>query len=74
MSAYVKKFAPALPAHVRHAVVSRLTASSITDIAAYHVEPEDIPAMAARRNGEPVPASPGRRGVSSDLQAIASGD
>ncbi|MFI9506590.1 DUF6875 domain-containing protein [Nocardia sp. NPDC052566] len=41
MSAYVKKFAPALPAHVRHAVVSRLTAAADTDIPAYQAESGD---------------------------------
>ncbi|MFQ6328831.1 DUF6875 domain-containing protein [Nocardia sp. CWNU-33] len=32
MAAYVNKFAPALPAYVRETVVSRLTASSSTDV------------------------------------------
>ncbi|RJO72402.1 hypothetical protein D5S18_24395 [Nocardia panacis] len=44
MSAYVKKFAPALPAHVRHAVVSRLMAGPQTEIAAYRVGEAPIPA------------------------------
>ncbi|MFX0580328.1 DUF6875 domain-containing protein [Nocardia nepalensis] len=62
MSAYFEKFAPALPAHVRHVVVSRLTASSITDVEAYHLEPEADPIEVTRAitNGKPVPAGPHR--------------
>jgi hypothetical protein len=58
MTAYVKKFAPSLPAHVRDAVVSRLTAQPGTDVAAYEVRPEaePVPAGRARGNGKPVPA------------------
>jgi hypothetical protein len=58
MSAYVKKFAPALPSHVRHAVVSRLTAGSTVDVEAYHVAPDEVSAVRARTNGHPVPAGP----------------
>ncbi|MFD0365699.1 DUF6875 domain-containing protein [Nocardia sp. GCM10030253] len=64
MSAYVKKFAPALPAHVRHLVVSRLTADSNTYVPAY--ESEQTPAAVAdsrslgRTNGKPVSAAPRR--------------
>ncbi|QIS09296.1 DUF6875 domain-containing protein [Nocardia arthritidis] len=49
MSAYVKKFAPALPAHVRHAVVRRLTANPDTKVAAYRAAPDDEPMPAGRR-------------------------
>jgi hypothetical protein len=54
MSAYVKKFAPALPAYVRHLVVSRLIAGSIRDVEAYHIEPQ-VDVTLARTNGKPVP-------------------
>ncbi|MEV6273668.1 DUF6875 domain-containing protein [Nocardia sp. NPDC051832] len=59
MTAYVKKFAPSLPAHVRHAVVSRLTAPG-PDVQAYELrpEPEPVPAAHGRTNGKPVPAGP----------------
>ncbi|MEV0252008.1 DUF6875 domain-containing protein [Nocardia sp. NPDC050712] len=62
MTAYVKKFAPSLPAHVRHAVVSRLIAPPGVDIPAYELRPESEPATAApgRANGKPVPAGPRR--------------
>ncbi|MGS2808918.1 DUF6875 domain-containing protein [Nocardia sp. MW-W600-9] len=38
MSAYVKKFAPGLPAHVRRVVVDRLIANASTEVPAYHDE------------------------------------
>ncbi|WP_174555199.1 DUF6875 domain-containing protein [Nocardia anaemiae] len=57
MAAYVKKFAPALPAHVRNVVVSRLMAGSLRDVEVYHIEPEGVTVDAthARTNGKPVP-------------------
>ncbi|MFC9892197.1 DUF6875 domain-containing protein [Nocardia sp. NPDC127579] len=58
MTAYVKKFAPGLPAHVRYAVVSRLTAQPDTEVPAYEVRPEPLPVAHSRTNGEPVPAGP----------------
>ncbi|MBW0274550.1 hypothetical protein ATM97_21445 [Nocardia sp. MH4] len=38
MSAYVKKFAPGLPAHVRRVVVGRLIANASTEVPAYYDE------------------------------------
>ncbi|WP_194817578.1 DUF6875 domain-containing protein [Nocardia sp. XZ_19_385] len=60
MTAYVKKFAPSLPAHVRHAVVSRLTAPQGSDVAAYELQPDPAPAAPGRTNGKPVHAGPRR--------------
>ncbi len=51
MSAYVKKFAPGLPAHVREVVVGRLMASTNGEIPEYHLDvrpPE--PVGAGRRH------------------------
>ncbi|MEU8897090.1 DUF6875 domain-containing protein [Nocardia sp. NPDC048505] len=53
MTAYVKKYAPGLPAHVRHAVVSRLIAPPGTE----------IPAYVQRTESAPVAAAPGRAGA-----------
>lgn len=49
LTAYVKKFAPALPAHVRRAVVSRMAAGSGAEVAEYRIAPGDDPAPARRR-------------------------
>jgi hypothetical protein len=40
MNAYVRKFAPLLPAHVRSVVVGRLTARSDAEVPAYDTQPE----------------------------------
>lgn len=40
MNAYVRKFAPALPSHVRAVVVRRLTSRLDTDVPAYQLQPE----------------------------------
>ncbi|RMI33039.1 hypothetical protein EBN03_13580 [Nocardia stercoris] len=47
MNAYVRKFAPQLPAHVRAAVVGRLTAQPEHEVPAYIAQPEPA--------GAPVP-------------------
>lgn len=61
MSAYVKKYAPALPAHVRHVVVNRLIAARTVDVEAYQLEPEEVEIEAlARTKGKPVSAGPYR--------------
>ncbi|TQM28529.1 DUF6875 domain-containing protein [Nocardia bhagyanarayanae] len=64
MAAYVKKFAPTLPAHVRHVMVSRLTASSDTDVPAYEFqdEPETNGAPSTRKNATPISATTRRAG------------
>ncbi|WP_229740004.1 DUF6875 domain-containing protein [Nocardia rhizosphaerihabitans] len=43
MSAYVKKFAPGLPAHVRNVVVGRLIASANAEVPEYHLVEEQVP-------------------------------
>ncbi|MFE6925792.1 DUF6875 domain-containing protein [Nocardia sp. NPDC057663] len=53
MSAYVKKFAPALPAHVRNIVVDRLIAGTSTEVPEYHIveDREPLKVGAERRHG-----------------------
>ncbi len=59
MTAYVKKFAPSLPAHVRRVVVGRLTESSNLDVPAYELlEAEQDSAATPTRNGRPVQLGP----------------
>ncbi|WP_431964501.1 DUF6875 domain-containing protein [Nocardia sp. bgisy134] len=58
MAAYVKKFAPGLPAHVRHVVVGRLTASSNLDVPAYQLQSEQGGPATATKNGRPVHLGP----------------
>ncbi|MBF6177525.1 DUF6875 domain-containing protein [Nocardia otitidiscaviarum] len=41
MDAYVRKFAPMIPAHVRSVVVGRLTSRADAPVPAYEVQPED---------------------------------
>lgn len=43
MSAYVRKFAPTLPAHVRSVVVARLIASNGAEVPEYHVDEPPVP-------------------------------
>ncbi|MFD4430788.1 DUF6875 domain-containing protein [Nocardia sp. NPDC058497] len=45
MSAYVKKFAPALPAHVRNVVVGRLMDTG-SEVPEYHIDEERVPVQA----------------------------
>ncbi|MEV0033823.1 DUF6875 domain-containing protein [Nocardia sp. NPDC050793] len=58
MSAYVKKFAPGLPAHVRQVVVGRLTASSNLDVPVYQLQAEQGSAAMPTENGSPVHLGP----------------
>ncbi|MEV0298178.1 DUF6875 domain-containing protein [Nocardia sp. NPDC050710] len=62
MSSYVKKFAPALPAHVRNVVVDRLITSVRDEVPAYEIQPgaEPVPAARGNTNGGPVHVAPDR--------------
>ncbi|MET7772349.1 DUF6875 domain-containing protein [Nocardia sp. NPDC005366] len=60
MSSYVKKFAPALPAHVRKAVVSRLIAGRGPEVPVYERESEPATAAGGGAADKPVRVAPMR--------------